>query len=90
MKSRVLLLVVLIVLLLAALGTSRIPWGDPRLYHGVGMPFPSEWWEGEVHYNAPYGVLFNVLLFWIVGFIVLLGIRLIASARKGKKIGNGQ
>lgn len=81
-NSPSLLLLLLFVLLLAAVGTSYIPWGDPRFYHGVGMPFSKEYWEGGVHYTAPYGLPFNVLLFWIVGFIGLLAVRMIGAARK--------
>ncbi|MDB6078562.1 MAG: hypothetical protein JWO82_2309 [Akkermansiaceae bacterium] len=81
-NSLSLLLLLLFVLLLAAVGTSFIPWGDPRFYHGTGVPFPREYWEGGVHYPAPYGPLFNILLFWIVGFIGLLAFRMIGSARR--------
>jgi hypothetical protein len=88
MKTKLLLLLLIVALFFAGVATTFYAWGDwgdPASYHGTGVPFPNEYWEAGIHYPAPHGLLFNILFFWIVGFIVLLAIRLIRAALKSRK-----
>lgn len=80
----------LVISLVAGLGLSEIPWGNPGSFHGKGMPVPVVIWdhlsgrEGLVDFPNPYGVFLNAGVVFIGGWTIwLLGWLLVSRRKQG-------
>lgn len=78
----------LVISLVAGLGLSEIPWGNPGSFHGKGMPVPVEIWdhlsgrEELVDFPNPYGVFLNMGLVFLGGWALWWLARLLGFRRK--------
>ena len=76
-KFRYLIIIRLPTSILPGISFTRIPWGEPEGFHGIGVPFASVYWDyingtaSPTDFPPPYAMLLNTAVFFLIGLIAL-------------------
>lgn len=76
-KFRKIILISVLLSIALGFGVTQISWGDPKGFHGIGVPFASVYWDfidGSTYpmdFPNPYAPLLNSVAVFFTGSMVI-------------------